>query len=785
MKTLHSRMVRGVVGAFLGTICHDYCWSSEQIEEVIVTAQKRSESLQTVPLSITAIGAEALEKRAIVDFFDYGTKIPNLGFGYTGDGIGTSRTISIRGISGDYVTSIYLDETPLPDSINPRILDTDHIEVLRGPQGTLYGARSMAGVVRILTKQPDLTKADGFIHAGLSDTWHTDEPNYEVDGGFNVPLGDVAALRVSGFYQRDAGYLWRTYCTDPATAGTTCFPLTQNPALVTTVKNQGAINEYGGTATLTIRPNDALTIIPRFLYQRSTYNGFPLLDAPQQGGPIGFPFPAPASISPTPPITPSNFVQGRFFNLAETGSDRFTLGTLTVKLDTGVGRLVSSTSYFSRNVFETENQTEWVWQNFIGPVSGGLPLPGTMSEQKRYDEFVQEVRFASELQGPTQFVVGAYFSSLHGSVPWAGFYPDADMPGLAGEYGPAAALDPADPNNVFSESYYTSVREPALFGDVSYKFNPAWKASAGLRLYKIDTTAGGSQEGAGTGGGAPLVDPTQTVTAKGVIPKGELDYQFSRDGMLYALITKGFRPGGLVPAVPAATCDQYLPPGTDAGKARHYNADSLWNYELGAKTGWLDNALTLNGSAFYIKWDNIQQWVPLPCGFQYRANAGSAVSKGFELELHSRPIADLDLSAGVGYNDAHITATGNSPQRVGDRVPQVPDWTANVSAAYTVPLSAERSIVNTIDFGYVGSSISANNVSANPYYPRERPAYHIVDGRVAYLWSNLEVALVGKNLANTHANLGDNRSIVAEVTGRPRIVTNQPRTFGVEFRSRF
>jgi len=125
--------LRAVVGVF-GIAILTNAWAGDQLDEVIVTAEKRSESLQTVPLSITAIGAEALQERAVVDFFDYGTKIPNLGFGYTGDGIGTSRTISIRGISGDNVTSIYLDETPLPDSIDPRILDIDHIEVLRGPQ---------------------------------------------------------------------------------------------------------------------------------------------------------------------------------------------------------------------------------------------------------------------------------------------------------------------------------------------------------------------------------------------------------------------------------------------------------------------------------------------------------------------------------------------------------------------------------------------------------------------------------------------------------------------------
>jgi iron complex outermembrane recepter protein len=773
--------LRALIGVF-GIALLTSTWASDQLEEVIVTAEKRSESLQTVPMSITAIGAEALQARAVVNFFDYGTKIPNLGFGYTGDGIGTSRTISIRGISGDNVTSIYLDETPLPDSIDPRILDIDHIEVLRGPQGTLYGARSMAGVVRIITKQPDTGSVTGFVHAAASDTWHTDEPNYNLDGSINIPLADDhAALRISGFFERDAGYLWRSYCTDPATAGVNCFPTTANPSLVTTLKNQGATDNYGGSLALTIKASDALTITPRFLYQKSTYNGFPLVDAPQGGGPAGFP--APATLGPLPPITPSDFVQARCFNTPETGSDQWSLATVTAKYETSVGRFVSSTSYFSRNVFERENMSEWVWQTFLAP---GVPLPGTMSEQKKYDDLVQEVRFASELPGPWQFVAGAYFSDLHGSLPWAGQYPVSNMPGFAAAFPVPAALDPAAPDNIFAETYYTSIREAALFSESSYQFTAKLKGTVGLRFYQIDTTAGGNQHGAGAGGGPALVDADETLTARGVNPKGEVEYQINHEDMAYALVAKGFRPGGLVPSVPQSVCGTYIAeinPNLTSNDLRRYNSDSLWNYEVGAKTGWLDNTLTVNSSAFYIRWDNIQQWVPLPCGFQYRSNAGAAVSKGFELEVHARPAEGLDLTTGVGYNDARITATSAvSPQKVGDRVLQVPDWTANAALAYTVPLPNTRNLVGTLDYGYVGSSTSANN---NPFEPRLRPSYEIVDARIALKFGQQELALTGKNLTNTHANLGDNRSIVAEVIGRPRIVTNQPQTFGVEFRSNF
>src|SRR6185295_4168605 len=189
---------------------------SAALEEIIVTAQKRSESIQEVPLSITALSSDVLEQRSVQSFADYGNRIPNLAFANTGDGIGTSRTISIRGISGDGVTGFYLDETPLPDSIDPRIVDIDRIEVLRGPQGTLYGARSMGGTVRLLTKQPSTDKFEGRLHLGVGDTAKASKQNYSADGGINVPISDTMAVRALGFYEKEAGYFKRVYCADPA-----------------------------------------------------------------------------------------------------------------------------------------------------------------------------------------------------------------------------------------------------------------------------------------------------------------------------------------------------------------------------------------------------------------------------------------------------------------------------------------------------------------------------------------------------------------------------------------
>src|ERR1700679_1256954 len=164
-----------------GVHAADTVAASGELKEITVTAEKRSESQQNVPLSMTTFSSAALQEKSINNFFDYATKVPNLAFAPTGDGVGTARTVSIRGVSGNNVTSFYIDDTPLPDSIDPRVLDIDHIEVLRGPQGTLYGARSMGGLVRIVTKEPDLNDFSMTVHGGTSYTDRTDTPNYLVD----------------------------------------------------------------------------------------------------------------------------------------------------------------------------------------------------------------------------------------------------------------------------------------------------------------------------------------------------------------------------------------------------------------------------------------------------------------------------------------------------------------------------------------------------------------------------------------------------------------------------
>lgn len=784
-----------VLASPVGALADTQPGAGGQLEEITVTAQKRSESEQNVPMSITTFSATALQQKDIYNFFDYATRVPNLAFAPTGDGVGTARTISIRGVSGNNVTSFYIDDTPLPDSIDPRVLDLDHIEVLRGPQGTLYGARSMGGLVRTVTKGPDLEQFSMTVHGGMSYTERTDTPDYVFDAVANIPLiKDVAALRMSAFNDSEAGYFKRSYCTDPAAAmAGTCTPLAHTG--ITTTSNVGALQTSGFTAAITIKPTDSLTITPKMMLQRAGYNGFPLADyRTVTSNGIGYPVPTPGTGAPTPSsMVPNSFTQARWFNAPEGGTDNWGLSSLAVHWNTAIGELVSSSSYFSRKVVETEDETDFVYAA-ITSGAGGVPQPSTITEEKDYQEFVQEIRFVSALQGPVQFVTGAFYSDTHGRLPFAAYYPTATAPGLDLTLtgAPGVQLTPGYPNAVFGQDFHTDIQEPAVFGEVSYSPIEALKLTGGLRWYQVKTSSEGYELGLATGGGPAVVSPPATTKESGVNPKFEADYHLTPDQMIYANVAKGYRPGGIVPIVPsgaagtATDCTAALKavdPNINISQTRTYRSDSLWNYELGTKTAWLDHRLTIDAAGFYIDWKNIQQEILLSCGFQYTANAGAAVSKGGELEIRARPTEPLELSLGLGYQDAKITQIGlGSPQSIGSPIYQVPNWTGNGSVQYTVPLTAEWQMVSNADYSYIGRSFSGNN---QPSDPRLRPSYRLINAHIGFDHDGFEIALVGKNLANEVADLGDSRSIAAETPGRPRLFVNQPRTIGVEFRKAF
>jgi outer membrane receptor protein involved in Fe transport len=258
-----------------------------------------------------------------------------------------------------------------------------------------------------------------------------------------------------------------------------------------------------------------------------------------------------------------------------------------------------------------------------------------------------------------------------------------------------------------------------------------------------------------------------------------VQFRFDDDRMVYADAAKGYRIGG-VNVFPAAPCEAGLAAlGLSADKARTFASDSVWSYEAGTKTRWLDRRLTVNATGFMIDWKGLQQTLGLgSCGFQATINIGAARSKGGELEVAWRPTKAVSLALGAGYTDAYVTDNGGlagQTAAVGSRVQNVPKWTVNSALDLDGSIRALPGFIH-VDYGYVADSYNARNA------PRIRPSYSLVNLRSGVRFNSLELGLFVKNLTNKAADLGDVPPMVIQLPGRPRILTNTPRTIGAYVR---
>jgi iron complex outermembrane receptor protein len=730
--------------------------ASHGLEEIVVTATRREESIQSVPMSITAITEVDLEKRAATQFFDYASSIPNLSFGYSGGGqsagFASSRQVAIRGIAGDGTTAFYIDDTPVPVSIDPQAVDVAQIEVLRGPQGTLYGALSMGGTLRVMTEQPNPEKVEILAHGSVSDTDHAAKANYQTDGSLNLPLiDDKLAIRFSGYHEELGGYFKR-YAEDTGE----------------TFNNVGQTTINGGQVAMLWKITDDLSVTPRVIYQKTELNGLPFSTVNYNA----------ASLSPII-IRPTSLTQDQLFNIPESSSDQWTLSSLVLKYHQSFGTFVFSTSDFNRTTTDIEDQTLAVSQVF-----GIAPLPTSISDYNHPRIQTDELRFASTFSGPFQLVSGLYYA--HTNTSGVGFPPNY-IPGLNAATGGIYGTD--------LSYYYNNGRdvqiETAPYAEANYDITDHWRAIAGIRATRIESVLGPvTADGIANGGPTTVAQTSTTQTT--ITPKYSLQYRFSPDNQVYATIAKGFRPGSPSGGqVPQDACGADLAAlGLKSGNIGPVQPDTVWSYELGEKTSWLDKRLTVDFDVFRINWNKIQQTVLLACGFSFDANAGAARSQGAELDINARVLDDLTLQISGGYDDAKFTETVPGVLfQAGDLIPQVPRVTAQFDADYEFQISGDLSGFANADYRYVGSSWSTNNALTNPttgaVIPLIRPSYRIADLRGGVKYGKTEYALFIKNLTNEYANLSDTTAVSLQAIGQSRVAISPPRTIGLEFRYRY
>jgi iron complex outermembrane recepter protein len=743
---------------------------TESLETITVTARKRDESLATVPVSITVFTAEALENYNIQSFTDYATKTPNVSFSYGGGptGIADARTVAIRGITGQNLygtagaTGFYIDDTPVPGSVDPRVLDIDNIEVLKGPQGTLFGESSLGGNVRLITKKPNLSK-DEFsftTQAGWTSGGGSADGGGSIIGNL-VLVPDKLALRTVLFFNHDAGYLTRTF-PDPSS------PAVADPNLAaprTSVGNQGAVSTFGGSLAALLRVTDNFDATLRVMFQNTTDHGFP------------------ATFAPLPAFTP-DYTLNRAFDVQPRASDVWALPSLDLKYAGQGWSFVSSTSFFYRHTQDIEDSTygtQQVLTNYY-QVSGLPNQPYLWDGEHYHDQITEEMRVAFDPVHNLSGTVGAFYSQTHTKF----YIPPTFAIGLPAATVGNTVVGPWPNDEIWTQTNPGVQKDKSIFGELYYKFLDNFTLTAGARRYWLSQETDFTADGFMNFGATPS-DP-QHNSQSGTDPKVGLSYQVTPDTMLYASASKGFRAGGAQAYAPF--CSLPALPVTDITQLK---SDTLWSYEVGTKVQLPNPGLLFSAAAFHIDWKNIQQQIALPCGYYFDINGDAATINGGEIEIAGHLSKALQVRFGAGYEKTKITEPGALAivgVESGSRILGTPAWTVSLGGVYTQPLSNSIDGFVSADYSYTGDSVALLNGG----YGAEatRPAYSLANARLGINRNQTEISLNVHNLTNAKPNLGDIGYVgyaqyqnYAAGTIIPQVATLQPLTVLLQYKQSF
>jgi iron complex outermembrane recepter protein len=742
---------------------------ANELQEVVVTATKRTTTLQETPISIAAVSGEEITQRGITDVNALMSQIPGVAFQTVGPG---RTNFTMRGMSGSGGSSptvgYYLDDIPVTPAtsaissagkslISPDIYDLQRVEVLRGPQGTLYGSGSEGGTIRLLTNQPKLGQFEATADAGFSETARGDTLNYNLNGMLNVPLADhTAAFRIVATEKFDGGYIDRVVVspypsyvnvTSPASCIGNLVPqlppcwLRGNVAAAPVAARYSDVNYTRTQAVrglLLIQPNDALTITPSVFYQKLNQGGQNSYDLP-----------------------PGNFAHYQAGDVPERFEESFYVYALNIKYTTDAVAISSTTSQLN-TYFYNEEDVDEQWYGFFVPYGSPFITSGDGWERHDQRQFSEELRLTSNGNGPLQWLIGGFYNDFKDTLAFL-----EESPQLIG---------PDGTSNVFTDYEPDHLKQEAAFGEATYAITPTLKATAGLRYfhYAFDFL----QDYSGLATAPPLVS-TGSNSASGTTPKVGVTYLPDENLTVFASATKGFRPGGANLPIPPSFCGESV---QSLGVVT-YAPDSVWSYELGEKARLLGGALAIRASAYYIDWKNVQQNIPLACGYDVTENAGEAVSKGGELEVDARLSTAFTVHGSVGYTDAKITqAIPGSFLAVGASLPNVPEWTASGSLEYTTNLAVGWDFSARADAEYIGSEFDPN---AAPFALSERGGYTVLGMRFGVRGKALSAYVFGDNLLNKVAFAGFDHSEAQNTPQYARVIPIVPRIVGIDLQYRF
>ena len=732
------------------------------IEEVVVTALKRSTTVQTTPISISAVTEKSLQALGASGIQDYFRTVPNL---QVEGNSPTSRRLTLRGVrsAGEATVGLYYDETPLTGpagttadasstSADVNLFDAERIEVLRGPQGTLYGSGSMGGTLRVILNKPDSSRYAGAVEVGGT-AQKDGGQGYSVKGMVNVPLiEDKLAARLVLYKAEQGGYI---------------------DDILLKKNNINSQHSSGGRLMLGFTPTENLTLTAEGLFQKTTLDGqnswYPALGTKDYSTNA-------RTIAPT--------------------EDNLRLYNVTGKWELGFATVTATSSYYKWTLLRNSDYSPTLsanranatsCRNYIagGPAATGSTNPACTTAQMSAYTAYADSRTPGALYQPMGLTSWNHELRMNGSlfedkVDWtAGVYLEKRDDYIESKVAKAdAATGVINPNDLTAWRHVgTDTKQTAFFGEVAYKPIEKLTLTAGVRRFKYDKTVSG-QVLISNFITQSYVGPAASVdaSADGWVSKVNVSYQVTSDIMVYGLAAKGFRPGGAnnVPGLASALLA--------------YAPDSLWNYETGIKSQWFDRRLTLNAAAYQIDWSNMQISATSANGaFSYLTNAGKAKIKGFEVEAVARPIRGLTLQATAAWVDAKLTEdqanstiliTG-STGLTGDKFPNVADFSGSASAEYTWPLKGDLNGLIRADYAYVGESAS-----------QFRPTYVYYEKQGDYGYANLRGGIEGADwgaylFLNNITNEVGLMSVTSALNNAKQVVSINPRTAGFQVRKRF
>jgi len=792
--------------------------TAQELTTVVVTATKRTTTVQDTPISLTAVTSDELASRGIIDLQTLARSVPGLAVRDAGPGQSEYEMRGVYGLGGNSsVVGFYIDEIPLASpafsnlgktDINPNLYDLERVEVLRGPQGTLYGSSSLAGTIRLIPSLPQLKTYSLSAEEVVSDTSSGGNINRQQNVMMNFPMGDTVAVRIVGSITDDSGWIERRVIANGAvTTDLGPFPNVSRPSNFYSAPLQEDLRGVNTTTVDSIRaallwkPTDNLTIEPMAMYQRTQQGAAPVVDV---NGAVTY------------PQTPAVKAHWEPYDVPEPQTDSFTFGSLKFIDQLPKFSVTSATGLWHRNAYVIQDATEGVNSVFGIPAynasAGGLgPLgpepngPGA-TEQDTEWQLSEELRLTSTAPGPLQWVAGYFYQDLHSQF---------------NQYliSPEAAPVIGSPPWQFIDFQPQVITQNAFFGDVTWQLSPHFNVEAGLRHYHYslsnsDTEYGFLAPNAALGNGVPY-KISFSNEASGTLPEFTVSYKITQDDMVYAKASKGIRIGGAnnpAPAEPVGSSNAFAVavecglqakvlltttcnPNIFLQTPTTFKSDTLWSYELGWKSSFFEHRMLVDLDAYYEKWRNPQLPTNI-AGFFLDANGADAAIKGVEAQLRTLLPLGFELSLNGAYTHTEFLETSTLigfPK--GMQVPDTPEYTGSVVLQWKHTLTNGLSMYSSLEENYVGTRISepvgvtATVLNINQVLIH-LPAYNIVNFRFgmsgeANAGATWTAALFVNNLFNNQVLLDPQPNQGVQTAAFQRYTINQPLTAGIDLTYRF